>query len=386
VNNKLVGFITRRLIRGLVALFLFQTILFALVHSLPGDFASIAGAFGGRAGRAAIQRRLGLDEPLGQQYLDWLWRAAHLDFGESFLYSPERVTDVLLARAPRTLLVFLSAAILAYGLGLWLGKQVAWRRGGRLELATTVVSLAAHTSFAPWLGFLALNIFAWNLGWFPYQHLINFNKWLGTDISIDAILLRMVLTGGAVFAAGLGSGVIVRRVRNRARRIAVRTALVFATGLVCFAWWARSGHASLALDVTAHLALPLGTVVLLSFGETLLTMRATMLETMGADHVTAARARGLPESILRDRHVARVAMLPVLSRLLLSLPFVLVGSLVIERVFFWQAMGQVVFNAIEFQDLPLIVGVLSLVGALVLISHILLDVLYLILDPRLRYG
>jgi peptide/nickel transport system permease protein len=107
---------------------------------------------------------------------------------------------------------------------------------------------------------------------------------------------------------------------------------------------------------------------------------------MGADHVTAARARGLPESILRDRHVARVAMLPVLSRLLLSLPFVLVGSLVIERVFFWQAMGQVVFNAIEFQDLPLIVGVLSLVGALVLISHILLDVLYLILDPRLRYG
>ena len=149
---------------------------------------------------------------------------------------------------------------------------------------------------------------------------------------------------------------------------------------------ALSGHASLALDVTAHLALPLGTVVLLSFGETLLTMRATMLETMGADHVTAARARGLPVSILRDRHVARVAMLPVLSRLLLSLPFVLVGSLVIERVFFWQAMGQVVFNAIEFQDLPLIVGVLSLVGALVLISHILLDVLYLILDPRLRYG
>ena len=126
--------------------------------------------------------------------------------------------------------------------------------------------------------------------------------------------------------------------------------------------------------------------MLLSFGETLLTMRATMLETMGADHVTAARARGLPESILRDRHVARVAMLPVLSRLLLSLPFVLVGSLVIERGFFWQATGQVLFNAIEFQDLPLIVGVLSLIGALVLISHILLDVLYLILDPRLRYG
>ena len=376
----------RRLVRGLVALVLFQTILFALIHSLPGDFASIAGAFGGRAARAAIQHRLGLDEPLGQQYLDWLWRVAHLDFGESFFYSPERVTDVLLARAPRTLLVFLSAAVLSYALGLWLGKQVAWRRGGRLELATTVASVAAHTSFAPWLGFLALNIFAWNLGWFPYQNLINFNHWLEADISVDAILLRMVISAGLIFAAGLSSAVTVRRVRQRGRRLAVRAMIIFASLLACFTWWARSGYASLALDVSAHLALPLGTVVLLSFGETLLTMRATMLETMGADHVTAARARGLPESSLRDRHVARVAMLPVLSRLLLSLPFVLVGSLVIERVFFWQAMGQVLFNAIEYQDLPLIVGVLSLVGALVLLSHILLDVLYLILDPRLRYG
>ncbi|MGH2621231.1 MAG: ABC transporter permease subunit, partial [Anaerolineales bacterium] len=252
--------------------------------------------------------------------------------------------------------------------------------------ATTAASLAAHTSFAPWLGFLALNIFAWNLGWFPYQNLVNFNNWLEADISIDAILLRMVISGGMIFAAGLSSALIVRRVRQRGRRLAIRTAIVFAGLLACFAWWARSGYASLALDVSAHLTLPLGTVVLLSFGETLLTMRATMLETMGADHVTAARARGLPDSALRDRHVARVAMLPVLSRLLLSLPFVLVGSLVIERVFFWQAMGQVLFNAIEYQDLPLIVGVLSLVGALVLLAHILLDVLYLILDPRLRYG
>jgi ABC-type dipeptide/oligopeptide/nickel transport system permease subunit len=95
----------------------------------------------------------------------------------------------------------------------------------------------------------------------------------------------------------------------------VQTALVFATALVCLAWWARSGYASLALDVTAHLALPLGTVVLLSFGETLLTMRATMLETMGADHVTAARARGLPESVLRYRHMA-----PAGAELLAALP------------------------------------------------------------------
>jgi peptide/nickel transport system permease protein len=156
--------------------------------------------------------------------------------------------------------------------------------------------------------------------------------------------------------------------------------------VVVVALWERSGYSPLALDVLRHLTLPLGTVVLLSFGETMMTMRATMLETMGEDHVSAARAKGLPDKTIRDRHVARIAMLTVLTRILLSLPFVLVGSLVIERVFFWRAMGQVVFNAIEFQDLPLIVGVLTIIGLISLIAHIILDVLYVALDPRLRYA
>jgi peptide/nickel transport system permease protein len=386
VNSRILAFLARRLVRALITLVLFQTVVFVLIQSVPGDFASIAGAFGGRSARAAIQQRFGLDQPLLDQYLDWMWRTAHLDFGVSFLYWPDRVSEILVARAPRTLLVFLAAAVLSYAVGLWLGKQVAWRRGARVELVTTAASVAAHTSFAPWLGFLALNVFAWNLGWFPYQNLVNFNKWLGADISIDAILLRMVVTGGLVFTAVIGSAAFVSRVRSPRRRLTLRTAMGGVVLLSLLAWWALAGYGELALDVAAHLTLPLGTVVLLSFGETLMTMRATMLETMGADHVTAARARGLPDANLRDRHVARVAMLPVLSRLLLSLPFVLVGSLVIERVFFWPAMGQVLFNAIEFQDLPMIAGVLSLVGGLVVLAHVLLDLLYLVLDPRLRHG
>ena len=89
--------------------------------------------------------------------------------------------------------------------------------------------------------------------------------------------------------------------------------------------------------------------------------------------------------MVRDKHVARNAILPVLTRLGLSLPFVLVGSLVIERVFLWSAMGQVVFNAVEFYDVPLLLGVLSVVGVLTLVAHIVLDVVYVYLDPRLRY-
>jgi peptide/nickel transport system permease protein len=380
----LLGFIVRRVIRGVIALLAFQFLLFALVHSLPGDFASIAGALSGPSGRAGLQRQLGLDLPLLQQYLEWLKGFVQLDFGQSFLYRPETVSGILLDRAPRTLLLFLSAAALSYVLGIWLGKIVAWRRGGLFEFGALSVGLAAHTSFAPWLAFLGLGIFAWNLGWLPYQNLINFNVWLRVDISLDEILLRMVISGLVLFGALLLSSLITRKVARGQR--AIRAAIFLVAALIVVALWQRSGYSPLALDVLRHLMLPLGTVVLLSFGETMMTMRATMLETIGEDHVAAARAKGLPDKIVRDRHVARIAMLPVLTRILLNLPFVLVGSLVIERVFFWRAMGQVVFNAIEFQDLPLIVGVLTMIGLISLIAHIVLDVLYVALDPRLRYA
>ncbi len=378
------GFIVRRITRGIIALFAFQLLLFALIHSIPGDFSSIAGAFAGPSGRAAIQRQLGLDQSLIQQYISWLQSFFQFDFGQSFLYYPQSVSGILLERAPRTLLLFLTAAILSYALGIWLGKLVAWRRGGWFEVGALSVGVAAHTSFAPWLAFLGLGIFAWNLGWLPYQHLINFNIWLGTEVTLDEILVRMVVTGVALFGVLTLARIATRKVR-RGQTVIVIGALLGAIVIAVIVWH-QSGYSPLALDVLRHLTLPLGTVVLLSFGETMMTMRATMLETIGDDHVVAARAKGLSDKTVRDRHVARVAMLPVLTRILLSLPFVLVGSLVIERVFFWRAMGDVVFNAIEFQDLPLIVGILSFIGLISLVAHILLDIFYVALDPRLRHA
>jgi peptide/nickel transport system permease protein len=380
----LIRFITRRVLRGVIALLLFQSALFAMVHSIPGDFASIAGAFGGPAARTFLRNQLGLDRPLWDQYLDWLSRLFEGDLGTSFIYWPSGVAEVLRSSAPQTLLLFLSAAILAYAVGIWLGKQVAWRRGGLFELGAVFGSVAAYTSFAPWLAFLMLNLFAWELRLLPCQHLINFNIWLGADVSINEVFLRLFTSVAAFWAAVLAGQALSGRIWQARHRQVVRIGLPLTVFVVGLLWWSNSGHGRLALDLAEHLVLPLGTVVLLSFGETMMTMRTTMLETMNEDHVVAARAKGLAEAVVRDRHVARVAMLPVLTRLLLSLPFVLVGSLVIERVFFWRAMGQVVFNAVEFQDLPLIVGVLTVVGVITLAAHILLDILHAALDPRIR--
>lgn len=376
-------FIIRRMVRAFVTLILFQSLLFALIHALPYDFTAFT--LQGPSWRAFMQRQLGLDLPLWTQYLRWLGKFLQLDLGVSFQNFPAPVSNILFNRISRTLLLFLSAAILAYFLGIWLGKIVAWRRGGWIEFGVTLGGVAAYTSFAPWLGFVMINIFGWYLRWLPYQRLVNPNVWFNAPVRIDSLLARMVITG----AIALGTFILVRHASHGLKKNHWRWTsqaaglLIIATGIGI--WWSRSGLSYLAIDILAHLTLPLATVVLLSFGETMMIMRAAMLETKHEDYVLTARAKGLADSVIRDRHVARNAILPVITRLALNLPFILVGSLVIERVFIWQATGEIIFNAIEYQDIPVILGILSVVGILALIAHILLDVLYTYLDPRMRY-
>lgn len=379
----MIRFIIRRVVRGLVALILFQTLLFALVQALPYDFSSLT--LGGPNYRQFIQSYLGLDQPVLVQYANWLTGFVRFDLGRSYLYWPTPVSDILAQNMPRTLLLFLSAAVLAYLLGIWLGKMMAWRRGGVFEAGLTLGGVAAYTSFAPFVGFVLINIFGRELGWFSYQRLVDHNVWFMAPVSVDWLLFRLVITAALAFGAIFLLWHLTGRAGSRARRWQWRVAGLSIAGLVAWWAWSRSGLGHLAVDVLRHLTLPLVTVVLLSFGETMLLMRMAMLETMGEEYVLTARAIGYPETVVRDRHVARNAILPVLTRLALSLPFVLVGSLVVERVFVWSAMGQVVFNAVEFYDVPVLLGVLSVVGVLTLIAHIVLDVLYVYLDPRLRY-
>jgi peptide/nickel transport system permease protein len=236
-----------------------------------------------------------------------------------------------------------------------------------------------------------INIFGRELGWFSYQRLVDHNVWYLAPVAVDWIFAWLVVTAGLSFAAILVLWRFTGRHSMNRHRWQVRTALMRGAGLLALAaavgWlWHRSGYAHLAVDILRHLGLPLTTIVLLSFGETMMLMRTSMLETMREEFVLTAQAIGFPDKVIRDKYVARNAILPVLTRLALNLPFVLVGSLVIERVFLWSAMGQVVFGAVEFYDVPLLLGILSVVGLLTLAAHVVLDVVYVYLDPRLRYA
>ncbi len=377
-------FILRRLVRGFVALLLFQTLLFVLFHILPYDFSSLILA--GPSYRNFVRSELGLDLPILQQYGRWLSDFLRLDLGRSYLFWPTPVSDVLFRNISRTLVLFLLGAVLAYVLGIWLGKMMAWHRGGLLEAGATLGGVAAYTSFAPFLGFLLINIFGRELGWFPYQRLVDHNVWYDAPVGVDWLLGFMVLTGAATLAILIVLWKVTDRPRSAAWKWPLRlVGALLAVGVASWAW-SQSRFGYLAEDLLAHLTLPLMTIVLLSFGETMMLMRMAMLETMREEYVLTAQAIGYSDRVIRDHHVARNAIMPVITRLALNLPFVLVGSLVIERVFLWTAMGHVVFNAIEFYDVPLLLGVLSVVGLLTLAAHVILDVLYVYLDPRLRYA
>ena len=141
----------------------------------------------------------------------------------------------------------------------------------------------------------------------------------------------------------------------------------------------------LAWDILKHMILPVGTLTLISFGGAMLLTRNSMLETMREDYIMAARAKGLPQKDIRDKHAARNALLPVVTSFVFSLAFAVDGGVIIEQIFSWPGMGQTLISAALAEDLPLAVGAFVFVGVFVLLAHLAADVLYALLDPRIRY-
>jgi peptide/nickel transport system permease protein len=387
---NMLRFFSGRLLRAAISLILFQIILFSLIQALPQDYAELEVAVFSQAGLGEFQIEGAAEaaepaevvESKTQQFIDWMTRFYRGDLGQSADPNKGAVADILATRLPKSLLLLLPGTVVGFLLGLWLGKLIAWRRRGWMEFAATLGGTAFYSSFPPWLAFVAINIFGLSLGWFPPEKLIDPMLWLDLEMTLNQVIMRLLLT---MTVAGVAY-ILVEWLANKYAwyRTWIRASGAIAILILASIPWIVAGMTPLAVDLLFHLALPFITLVLLSFGETMLVMRTTMVEAMEADHVPLALARGLPESTVRDRHVARVAILPVLTRFIVHLPLVIIGSFVLEKVFFWDGMGQVLVEAARDNDLPILLGVLSLVAVGILVAHVVLDVLATWLDPRLR--
>jgi len=321
----MISWLARRIAASILLVFVLISAVFFIVRLAPGDpLDQVVEEEFGADSRAQMRRQLGLDESLSRQYLQWLLASSRGDFGTS-LRQQRSVGSIIGEALPATLLL----TVTAYGLHLLLALGAALisadptRRA--LDQGIQGVGLTLYSLPAFWLGLMLIMLLSRKLGWFP--------------------------AGGmhAPDARFLGGG----------------------------AWFA---------DLLHHLALPVATLALGSFMGTARYLRTSLAEVLGQDYILSARARGLSERRVLFNHALRNALLPVITLLGLSLPFLLGGAVVVEVVFGWPGMGRVAIEAIWSRDYPVIMGT-TLVSALTVVAGSLLaDILYRWADPRVRYS
>lgn len=273
------------------------------------------------ADRAKLQAEFGLDKPLPLQYLQYISGLLSGNLGYSF-QKRLPVAGIILGRIGWTLLLTISALILATLLGILLGTLAGWRRGGKTDLALTSLSVFIESIPSFWLGMTLVAIFSVQLQLFP--------------------------SFGAVTP-----------------------------------WVSKSGWEWL-VDMLLHLALPLTTLTLVSFPSTYLIMRASLSSTLGENYIQVARAKGVSERRLALRHAMPNALLPVATVFTLNLGFAVGGATVIETVFSYPGLGRLLYEAVLSRDYPLIQGVFLVLTVSVVAANMLADLIYPLLDPRVK--
>jgi peptide/nickel transport system permease protein len=335
--------------------------------------------------RIDLRERLGLDRPMHEQYFTYITNFFRGEMGVSFSRYPQDVSAVLWNALPRTLVLFLTATIFAFWLGFKTGKLIAWRRGAKTEQGLIVSGIFLQTVFYPWFAIVMLWLFGFYFGWFPIGRFIDARLWQGSPYNANELFSQMILSVIIVSVVYLvGRYVVARYSRNLLTQNRLNTVLgVVAVAALVLFWWFHPATEYVS-DIAHHTMLPVITLGLVAFGATMLLTRSAMLETLGEDYILTARAKGLPDWQIRDRHAARNAMLPVTTALVLALAFVIGGGIVTETIFSWPGMGLIFLQAIAVSDIPLAVGALSITGVLALVGHLVADVLYAVLDPRIR--
>lgn len=379
-------YLVKRTLQILLTLFVFLSIVFFVVNAQPGDVSNFYALNPDLPPetRERMQELFGVNEPLWKQYLVHLKNTFTGNFGVSFSHYPRSVADIIAERLPRTLVLFLTATVISFYLGFALGKIIAWRRGGWTEYTATIGGVMLYTVFTPWFGLMMIWLFAAQFGWLPIGKFLEPALWLDAPVDANTIFNRMILTAFALSVVVFGAFALTARLGGP-NALYLRGGIVAAGFIVAIIAWLATGLTHLALDIARHMILPVVTLTLISFAGAMLLTRNSMLETMREDFVMAARAKGLPEKDIRNKHVARNALLPVVTSLVFSLAFAIDGGVIIEGIFSWPGMGQTLLSAALSEDLPLAVGAFVFVGIFVLVAHLVADVLYVFLDPRIRY-
>jgi len=388
----LVTFLGGRAVWAVITLSLYLTVVFVLIQVwVPFNWASQF-KLGGPGDYEAALESVGLDRPILERYLDFAGGLVTGDLGTSYDGGP--VWDVIAATAPVTIFVFAVGAVLAYVVGEALGRFGAWHRSlvGGTSLST--VGVLSTTIFPPFLVFLIARYLRDPL--FDLRDAMglptdSLEIWRDSAVEPNEVLLLMSL---ALFGAVI-AGVAVRLWAHRNRLRWVGMAGLPVTILAAMAGIALSGVGTEAIDLlyridistsvrTGSPLLVLIGIVLITFGQVMFMMRVGIEDEREEDYVLTARAKGLAEHEVRDRHVARNALAPAIAGSFLAIPTLLAGMIIIEFGLDVHGLSSTFFQAVESQDIPVLMGVLVILGVFGVGLRIVADLSIAYLDPRQR--
>jgi peptide/nickel transport system permease protein len=314
-----------------------SVVVFVMVRAIPGDPAQILLGQAATPDQVAdVRTRLGLDEPLPIQYLVFIRGALTGDLGDSLVVG-QPVTAVLLERFPATLELTLAALFFAIAIGVPVGVIAAVRPYSLLDKITSVVALTGVSMPVFWLALVLVVVFTVRLDWLPFPGRV------GGDVSFTSY-----------------------------------TGLYLLDTLITFnfpAFW----------DVLRHLILPaiaLGTIPMAVITR---MTRSSMLEVMNEDYVRTARAKGVVPWRVVFRHALRNAMLPTITVIGLQFGLLMGGAILTETIFGWPGVGQIAIESVNRRDYAMIQGVVLYGATFFVLVNLLVDVLYAVLDPRVRY-
>ena len=380
-------FLSKRIVQIVILLFIYVTIVYWLMEAMPGSFTDkyLMNPKITPEIRQNLEKQFGLDKPAFTRYLYYMKNFLKLDLGISFSHFPKKVSSLIFERLPRTVFLFVTATLVSYILGYNLGKRAAWRRGKILDKTATFVGIVFWTIFLPLLAIFNIWLFGVILKILPLNQFINPNVWRGTDLSAQNVFLKLLLNAFIFLVVMMISLIFAQRAETVAAKRTIVLSSAVVTLTVSIILWASTGLGVYALDIILHMVLPVFTLTLYSFAGSMLVMRDTMLEVVREDYVITAKAKGLPDRVVRDKHAARNALLPLITNFVISLGFTLSGGIITETMFSWPGLGRAYLEALNSQDTPLLIGLLVFTGIFVLLAHLIADVLYAFLDPRIRY-
>lgn len=322
--------ISRRLLGGLVMIWVVTTFTFFVVHALPGDPVKVEYEKLLTQGMAPEQAQQQVSVMYGfvphtsawQQYGSYVWRLLHGDLGQSISYTGVPVSHIVLSAAPWTVVLVLTGILASFLVGVTLGVIAAVRRSTRIGDLLSISGSLLHGVPQFVLALLLLYVFSTQLAILPY---------------------------GAPYDASFTPGLNWPFVQS----------------------------------VLTHALMPVAAYALSSYGGWLLTMKSSVVSVLGDDFILAAELRGLRGATIL-RYVARNAMLPLFTILALSIGFMFGGSVFIESIFDYQGLGQMLLSSITARDYPLMAGAFLLITVAVIVANILAEVVYTVIDPRVR--